>query len=166
MLVWSFCSFAFFLIPFFITNMKIGDMYESLLSSEVAEFVACVFVVFVTRFCTLINAFSCFCALISIGSVLMLFVKKDENAGLFTSILIFIVNFGIVCAYDIAYLINPTLFPTIMLATVYGCCNALGRFVTISAPVIGKWPEPLPLLILISFSTLCLFGSRFLISRN
>ena len=164
MLVWSFSSFAFFLIPFFITNMKIGDIYVSLLSSEIAELVACILIVFITKMASLINALTFFCTLISIGSVLMVFLKQGENASLFTAILIFIVNFGIVCAFDLAYLINPTLFPTILLATVYGCCNALGRFVTIFAPVIGKWPEPLPLIILFVFSTLCLLGSRLLIS--
>ena len=47
MFVWSFASFAFFLIPFYITNMKIGDLYVSLLSSEVAELIACIVILFI-----------------------------------------------------------------------------------------------------------------------
>ena len=94
----------------------------------------------------------------------MIFLKQGSDSNLFSTILIFIINFGIVCAFDLAYLINPTLFPTILLATVYGCCNALGRFITIFAPVVGKWREPLPLVVLVAFSVVCLIGSRLLIT--
>lgn len=61
-------------------------------------------------------------------------------------------NLGVVCAFDIAYLINPTLFPTYVLATAYGACNVLGRFVSIFSPVVAKIENPYPLFVLIGFA--------------
>ena len=66
-----------------------------------------------------------------------------------------ICNFGVVCAFDVAYLINVELFPTIVLATAYGVCNIVGRFVSIFAPLAARIPNPMPLVILIVFSGLC-----------
>jgi hypothetical protein len=94
------------------------------------------------------RALSCCCVLIAFGSFAIVFIAEDLNnskgdddtSNILNSILILITNFGIVCAFDIAYLINAELFPTILLATAYGCCNVLGRFITISSPVVAKLP--------------------------
>ena len=79
----------------------------------------------------------------------MLFIAKDmSDAGgedklskmkqYFNIGLILLTNFGIVCAFDLAYCVNAELFPTIFLSTAYGCCNVLGRLITISSPVVAN----------------------------
>ena len=80
-----------------------------------------------------------------------------------SSAFIMLTNLGVVCVFDIAYLINPTLFPTILLGTCYGACNVFGRFITIFAPVIAELGQTFPLLLLIGFSAACIIGSRFLV---
>lgn len=84
--------------------------------------------------------------MIAIGSFAMLFIAKEmadeetEQSSYLNVGLILITNLGIVSAFDVAYLINAELFPTILLATAYGCCNILGRAVTIGAPVAAVLP--------------------------
>ena len=68
--------------------------------------------------------------------------------------LIMLTNLGVVCSFDIAYLINPELFPTFVLATAYGACNIVGRAISIGSPIVAKIKNPYPLLILIAFSSL------------
>ena len=74
-----------------------------------------------------------------------------------------VTNLGVVCVFDIAYLINPTLFPTIYLATCYGVCNVFGRFITIFAPVAAEMGQTTPLLMLIAFSAAVTFCTRLLV---
>ena len=64
---------------------------------------------------------------------------------------------GIVTAFDLVYLLVNDLFPTIFLATSYGACNVIGRFVSILSPLMAYAPDPIPMLTLIAFSGLCIF---------
>ena len=145
MFIWSFGSFAFFLVPFYVATIKIGDIYINMLFSEIAEFAASLVVLYITKVMALQNAATLFSVLIFVGSILMTILIKVTNSGgnsdftvVLSSIFIIVTNLGVVCVFDIAYLINPTLFPTIFLATCYGACNVFGRFITIFAPVAAE----------------------------
>jgi hypothetical protein len=71
MFIWSFGSFAFLLVPFYVATIKIGNIYLNLLFSEIAEFAASILVLYVTRVMTLQNSATMFSILIFVGSVLM-----------------------------------------------------------------------------------------------
>ena len=58
--------------------------------------------------------------------------------------------------FDLIYVIVPELFPTIFLATSYGCCNVVGRAIAIASPLVARAPNPWPLLILAVYSALCI----------
>jgi len=98
-------------------------------------------------------------------------LKSNESATggssaltvILSSSFIMLTYLGVVCVFDIAYLINPTLFPIIFIATCYGACNVFGRFVTIFAPVVAEWGPTLPLYILIGFSAAVTISSRLLV---
>jgi uncharacterized protein YqhQ len=53
MFIWSFGSFAFFLVPFYVATIKIGNIYANMLFSEIAEFAASILILYVTRLVTL-----------------------------------------------------------------------------------------------------------------
>ena len=143
------------------------------LATEVAEFLASVLCIFITRIMSLQRAIQVFTVLVAVCSVGMIFISGkaesenvdqiDKTQNLVNAGLILFTNLGVVCAFDIVYLICAELFPTILLATAYGCCNVLGRLISISSPVVAKAPHPWPLLILISFALLCTFLSVFLV---
>jgi hypothetical protein len=171
MFVWSFGSFAFFLVPFYVAQVKIGNVYDMILSSECAEFLASMVCIFISRVMTLKNALTVFSVMITVGATAMCIListtaKASENSGavdILTSAFILFTNLGVVCVFDIAYLINPQLFPTILLATCYGACNIVGRFVTIFSPLAARLGRTTPLILLIAFSAACAISSRCLV---
>ena len=79
MFIWSFGSFAFFLVPFYVATIKIGNIYINMLFSEIAEFAASILVLFITRYMTLQNAATLFSILIFVGSVLMTILIKVKS---------------------------------------------------------------------------------------
>ena len=170
--IWSFGSFAFFMVPFYLQNIQ-ADIFFLSMATECAEFLASIACVIATRFLPLKKALLVSCVLISVGSFAMMFIAKEmasadaknlsRTSEYFNTALILITNFGIVCAFDIAYLINAELFPTILLSTAYGACNILGRLISIMAPIAANMPQPYPLLILFIFSVLCAILSQMLI---
>ena len=169
MFLWSFGSFAFFLVPFYVSTIQIGNVYVNFLFSEAAEFLGCIITLYIQRVMTLQNGITLFCFITLVGSILMtiLIEMQDSVSGDLTvflsSFFIMITNLGVVCVFNIAYLINPTLFPTIFLATCYGACNVFGRFVTIFAPKVAYLGQTVPLILLIGFSALALFCTRLLV---
>ena len=75
-------------------------------------------------------------------------------------------NLGVVIAFDVAYLINAQLFPTILLSTVYGVCNIMGRSISIFSPIVAKLPHPIPLVALAIFAGAAGILSLGLVKRN
>jgi len=171
MFVWSFGSFAFFLVPFYVAQVKIGNVYDMILSSECAEFLASAICIYISRVMRLQNALTLFSVMITFGATAMCIListtkgaeDKSATVDILTSAFILFTNLGVVCVFDIAYLINPQLFPTILLATCYGACNIVGRFVTIFSPLAARLGRTTPLILLITFSAACAVSSRCLV---
>jgi hypothetical protein len=109
MIIWSFGSFAFFMIPFYLKNVK-ADIYQLSLATEFAEFMASVVCFIVQERVDLKRALLSFCSLIALGSFCMLLVHEqmasDASSSILNVGLILIVNLGIVSAFDVAYMIN------------------------------------------------------------
>ena len=129
--IWSFGSFGSFLIPFYLTSLS-GNIYLYAIFSAIAEVMASIVCALVTKKFSLkilLLAFNLFSA--GAGFLLLFFGDMDNN---YVALLILFANFGIISSFDISYLINCELFPTIFLATAYGSCNILGRMVSILSP--------------------------------
>ena len=73
---------------------------------------------------------------------------------------------GIVTAFNLVYLTVNDLFPTIFLATSYGACNIVGRFVSILSPLMAYAGDILPIVTLIVFSGFCIFLPMGLVKVN
>lgn len=116
MLIWSFGSFSFFLIPFYLSSIP-ADFFVLSFSSEVAEYLGSIICLFITRCVRLERAISFFTLLIALSSLGLLLVKllfkAPKHDGVFDyhdaieGSLVMLTNLGVVCAFDIAYLINP-----------------------------------------------------------
>ena len=108
MIIWSFGSFAFFMVPYYLKNVK-ADIYNLSIATEVAEFLASVACLYIQERMELKKALFFFCSLIALGSFGMLFIAEDVtsgNASKWNVGLVLLTNLGIVSAFDIAYLIN------------------------------------------------------------
>lgn len=157
--IWSFGSFAFFFIPFYLDSLG-GNTYLFAIFSGAAELLASLACILVTRFLTLKQALTGFCIISIVSSFVIIFVYGGND--IYVAILILFANFGITSTFDVAYLINAELFPTIFLATAYGCCDIFGRFITITSPIVVKLEHPAPLIILVIFGAIAAVLSTFL----
>lgn len=162
--IWSFGSFAFFLVPYYLNTMKANIYYLSM-ATECGEFVASVICLFIERCMNLKKAAFGFLLLIACGSLGICFVGEQSGDivdNLEVAGLILVTYMGVVAAFDIAYLINAQLFPTTVLATAYGICNIFGRTVTIGSPVAARISAPWPMVIMLCFALTCSVLTCFL----
>jgi len=139
MITWSFASFAFFMVPFYLKNVK-GNFYHLTLASESAELAAAIICAYSQRVISLQKSMITSCAFIIFGGVCLTFINQyysDANESYLACVFILITNFGVVAFFDLAFLIVPELFPTALLSTAYGCCNVVGRLVTVGSPIVA-----------------------------
>jgi hypothetical protein len=156
--VFSYGSFCFFLVPFYLASIEGADFFTLALASEIGELVACIICLFITRWMRLGRALIMFVAVSLAGSCLMLIFsyvsggELNSTSNAVNGVLIMCTNIGVVCAFDIAYLINPELFPTIILSSVFGIVNVFSRGISILSPIVAKLPNPIPMYILVGIS--------------
>ena len=158
MVTWSFASFAFFLVPLYIGQVDL-NLYLISICLAVAEIISSFICLYITHGRDNRKSLIVFCALSCVGSIGALIFqsvyKSDSQVPVAAAYLVLYV--GIVTAFDLVYLIVNDLFPTIFLATSYGACNVVGRFISILSPLMAYAPDPIPMLTLIAFSGLCIF---------
>lgn len=93
-----------------------------------------------------------------LGSFTMIFVNGNNDSddisdNLLPVALIMLTNMALVMIFDISYMVNAELFPTIVLATAYGVCNVFCRLISISSPIIANAVSPpYPLIIMTAFA--------------
>jgi hypothetical protein len=151
MFIWSFASFGSFLIPFYLATLG-GNIFLYAIFSAVAEVFASLVCATITRWVSLKKSLLAFSMVSTFSSLLLVFF--GNGSGTSVAFLILFANFGIVSTFDICYLINLELFPSIFMATAYGCCNVLGRFISILSPLIAQAPHPIPMIILTVYAAL------------
>lgn len=61
-------------------------------------------------------------------------------------------RFGICITFNMNYIATQRLFPSFVLATVFGITNIFARFTTVMAPLVAEWPDPYPYAIFSSIS--------------
>ena len=153
---WSFSSWAFFVVPFYLAKIK-GNMYLMSLMTALAEIFATFICMFAIHGRDLRRALAFFCGLSAVGSlgviVFTSFYKGDSQMPDALSYMFLYI--GVVTAFDLVYLIVNDLFPTIFLGTSYGACNVVGRFISILSPLAAELPGVLPLVLLGIFAAIC-----------
>lgn len=75
MITWSFGSFAFFMIPYYLKNIPANIYYLSL-ATEAAELLASIVCAFIQKFMPLKLALFSSCVFIAIGSFCLIFLNK------------------------------------------------------------------------------------------
>jgi hypothetical protein len=157
-IIWAFASFAFFMVPFYIGTLdfNIYLMSTSTAFGEVLSSVICLLVTHKIDKKKSISFFTAISFLGALGVTLIIWLYHGEDQ-IFSALAFLLLYTGIVTVFDLIYVIVPTLFPTIFLATSYGCCNVVGRGVSMFAPIIARAPFPWPMLILAAYSLICVF---------
>ncbi len=66
-----------------------------------------------------------------------------------------IARMGVSSGFNLLYIVNTEIFPTLFAATAMGICNFLARIVTIMSPQVAEWPGDIPMM---TYSLFCLGG--------
>lgn len=81
-----------------------------------------------------------------VGGVLLLSLQS------FTSIvpvMILLAKFGVSSTFNMCYLGNALIFPTIFAGTAYGICNTFGKLATIISPMLAEVKMPTPIIVFV-----------------
>ena len=153
---WSFSSWAFFVVPFYLGTIK-GNMYLMSLMTALAELIATFICMFAIHGRDLRKALALFCGLSCVGSIAViaftsLYSGDSQLPSAFAYMILYI---GVVTAFDLVYLIVNELFPTVFLGTAYGACNVIGRAISIMSPLAAELPGSVPLILLACFAAIC-----------
>lgn len=97
------------------------------------------------------------------GGFLIALVPVNDGV---TAIFVLLAQFGIAFAYNLCYLVTPTLFPTALCTSAFGFCNIFAMFLTIFAPMIAELAEPIPMLISAFSSVSAAFACLFLLTYD
>lgn len=69
---------------------------------------------------------------------------------------------GVKVAFDICYLANSLLFPTIFTGAVYGFCNFGAKSATVLAPLLAEIKPPTPMIIFTAVAAIAAVLALFL----
>jgi hypothetical protein len=134
-------------------------MFILSLALAIAEIIAAVICLAFIQGKDLRRQLSLYYTLTCVGAVVImlfnwLYTGKSEVPTAVGFLLLYV---GIVTTFNMVYLIVNELFPTIFLATSYGCVNIVGRAITVLSPLVAEAPNPIPLTILGIYSFICIF---------
>ena len=129
--MWSAISFMYYLINFQLKYMP-GDIYSNSFATAVAEILGITAGGVLTKIFGIRNGFiaSYLTSLIG-GLAIILF---GNNVPSMMPIFVGIARMGVSSGFNLLYIVNTELFPTLFAATAMGICNFLARIVTIMSP--------------------------------
>merc|ERR1712032_925388 len=118
MICWSFSSWAFFVVPFYLAKIK-GNMYLMSLMTAIAEIIATFICMYAIHGRDLRKALAFFCGLSAAGSICVIIFTSvySGDSQIPEALAYMFLYIGVVTAFDLVYLIVADLFPTIFLGT-------------------------------------------------
>ena len=166
--IWSFCAFAFFLVPFYMSVLDTDNMFIMSLALALAEIISSVICISFIHGRDLRRLLSFYYLITCLGALFIMTFKMiyKGNSEIPEAMGFLVLYVGIMTTFDLVYLIVNELFPTIYLATAYGFCNTVGRGITILSPLVANEPNPIPMTVLAVFSAICILLPYGLVKYN
>ncbi len=154
--MWMCCSFAYYMIIFYLKYLP-GDIYNNSLSSSGTDLIASICGGAMYSKLGIKKSFTLLWGISTVGGLIIIFLGAD--ATFWMPVFVVITKFGISACFIIVYVATVDVFPTLFAATALGFCNFFARVLTIVAPQVAERPPPLPMIVL---TCLC-FGAALLI---
>jgi hypothetical protein len=98
----------------------------------------------------------------AIGSILICLWGYNASSNVALPLLVLFSKLGISGAFNICYLSNALLFPTLFTASSMGICNIFARTASIFSPKISEIDGTFPLWVVFAFSCLALVAGLFI----
>ena len=139
--MWCSVSFSYWLVNFQLKYIR-GNVYTNIMTSSIADNVGTVLsAILYNRFGVRVAFLACLVFTLLGGATILLFHSLTSWMPLF----IMVGKLGTSSSFNLVFLSNADLFPTLFSATAMGICNFFARLSTIAAPQVAERPEPLPM---------------------
>ena len=139
--MWCSVSFSYWLVNFQIKYIR-GNVYTNSMTSSIADNIGTVLsAILYDKFGVRIAFLTCLVFTLSGGAAILLF----HSVASWMPFFIMIGKMGTSSTFNLVFLSNSDLFPTLFSATAMGICNFFARLSTIAAPQVAERPEPLPM---------------------
>lgn len=156
--LWSVSSLNYYLITYYMKYVP-GNIYVNTTVSTVSEFFGYALSgVAITTFGVRISFILSF-FISAVGSFLIALVPAK---GYVIASFVLLAKFGISCAFNLVYVITPTLFPTDLCSTSFGICNSFAMLSSVLSPLVAELGEPAPMLVYGFSSVAALAASLFI----
>ena len=149
--MWSIISFNYYLLTFQIKSLP-GDVFANTVATAMSETAGVLGGGLLVKQCGLKNAFVYSYGVSLVGSLAIVFFAGGLWRMAFWCI---VTRIGISALFNIIYLANLEMFPTMFAASAMGLCNFIARIVTIMAPVLAEEQGDTGMLV---HGTLCALG--------
>ncbi len=119
-----------------------GNVYTNIMTSSVSDIVGTgLSAIFYEKFGVKSAFLICLVFAIVGGVAILLFNNLTGWMPLF----ILFAKLGVSSTFNLVFLANADLFPTLFSATAIGICNFFARLSTTAAPLVAEEPEPFPM---------------------
>eukprot|EP00347_Sterkiella_histriomuscorum_P017063 403350803 len=98
-----------------------------------------------------------------VGSILLIIFYDQVHL---IPVFILLARFGVGSTFNICYLANSQMFPTIFSGTAFGICNIFAKLATIISPMLAEVERPVPMTVFTILSGLAGFLALFLIKDD
>lgn len=130
-----------------------GDIFDNSLASAFAQGLGIVLSGIYTRYFTKKSALVVSFTVSMSGAVLIVAFGSLKIALM--PLYVGMARIGISAGFNLIYIINTDIFPTLFAATAMGICNLLARVITILSPQVAELPGATPMIVYCLF---CLGG--------
>jgi hypothetical protein len=160
---WLSATFCFYMISFELKYLP-GNIFVNTYASAFGDLASTIVSGIVVRYLgikyTLIASYS----MATLGAFLICiwgWNTQEQNKWIMPSLVLF-AKFGISAAFNIVYIGNSALFPTLFTATSLGICNVLARTATIFAPFVAEIDGVTPMWIVVGITGITTIACLFL----
>ena len=129
--IWSSISFTYYLASFQLKYLP-GDIFDNSIASAFAQSLGIIISGVFTKFFNKKQALIISYAISFVGGLLILFF--GESSVSLMPFFVGVARIGISAGFNLIYLMNAEVFPTLFAATAMGICNLLARIITILSP--------------------------------
>jgi hypothetical protein len=160
--MWVASSFDYYLINFQLKYIK-GDFFINTITTSLCEVPAVIISgIAYQKLGIKFTLFTCFCISV-LGGILLIIFSDNIEAIPF---MILAARFGVSATFNVCYLANAQIFPTIFAGTAFGICNIFAKLATIISPELAEVDPPVPMIVFVVVAALSAALSLMLITEK
>ena len=139
-ILWSMCSFNFYMLTFFLKYFP-GNIFQNSLMFAVSDLIAFALSGTVIQYTSVVRSYKLAFLISSVGGILYIFFAPIPDL---IPMFICLSRMGVTMAFNLGYISVPRLFPVKFQSTVYAVVNLFAHIIACAGPVVAEMPNPVP----------------------